>query len=91
MDRAHVVPPHPQASAWENHPLPIEENVTISQSSLVAEMPELLELNHTSRVFGIGTGSGYQTAILAELAATVYTIEINPAHHPQQPRHHTRT
>jgi protein-L-isoaspartate(D-aspartate) O-methyltransferase len=54
-------------------------------------MPELLELNHTSRVFGIGTGSGYQTAILAELAATVYTIEINPAHHPQQPRHHTRT
>jgi protein-L-isoaspartate(D-aspartate) O-methyltransferase len=61
--------------AYANHPLPIEEGQTISQPYIVALMTEALELEGTDHVLEIGTGSGYQTAILAELAAEIYTIE----------------
>jgi len=77
VDRAQFVPPHLKANAWDDHPLPIKENATISQPSLVAKMTELLEAEGVSRVLEIGTGSGYQTALLAELVNEVYTIEVN--------------
>jgi protein-L-isoaspartate(D-aspartate) O-methyltransferase len=62
--------------AYGDHPLPIGEDQTISQPSLVALMTELLELKSGEKVLEIGTGSGYQAAILAEIAGEVYTIEI---------------
>jgi len=61
--------------AYEDYPLPIDFGQTISQPYIVALMTESLELKGGERVLDIGTGSGYQTAILAELAAHVYTIE----------------
>ena len=61
--------------AYINRPLPIEAGQTISQPYIVALMTEALNLSERDRVLEIGTGSGYQTAILAELAGTVYTIE----------------
>jgi len=64
--------------AYENRPLPIGHGQTISQPFIVAYMTELLELTAKSRVLEIGTGCGYQTAILAELAKTVHTIEVIP-------------
>jgi protein-L-isoaspartate(D-aspartate) O-methyltransferase len=67
-----------RAEAYEDHPLPIPGNQTISQPYIVALMTELLELKPSSRVLEIGTGSGYQSAVLAELADEVYTIEIVP-------------
>jgi len=67
-----------RAQAYEDHPLPIPGNQTISQPYIVALMTELLELEPSSRVLEIGTGSGYQSAVLAELAERVYTIEIVP-------------
>ncbi len=67
-----------RAEAYEDHPLPIPGNQTISQPYIVALMTELLELKPSSRVLEIGTGSGYQSAVLAELAREVYTIEIVP-------------
>jgi|SRR5690554_2831162 len=62
--------------AYADCPLPIGYGQTISQPYIVALMTELLELKETDRVLEIGTGSGYQTAVLAELAREVYTIEI---------------
>lgn len=70
------VPSHIRDSAYEDRPLPIGEGQTISQPYIVALMSELLALKGTERVLEIGTGSGYQTAVLAELAREVYTIEI---------------
>jgi protein-L-isoaspartate(D-aspartate) O-methyltransferase len=67
-----------RAEAYEDHPLPIPGKQTISQPYIVALMTELLELKPASRVLEIGTGSGYQSAVLAELAKEVYTIEIVP-------------
>lgn len=61
--------------AREDTALPIEHAQTISQPSLVAYMTDALEMSAASRVLEIGTGSGYQTAILAEIAAEVFTIE----------------
>ena len=61
--------------AYEDYPLPIGESQTISQPYIVALMSEALELNKKSRVLEIGTGCGYQTAILAEIAKEVYTVE----------------
>ena len=61
--------------AYNDNPLPIDERQTISQPYIVALMTEALELKDRDRVLEIGTGSGYQTAILAELADRVYTIE----------------
>ena len=63
------------ASAYDDHPLSIGCGQTISQPYIVALMTEALELSGRECVLEIGTGSGYQTAILAELAAEVYTIE----------------
>jgi protein-L-isoaspartate(D-aspartate) O-methyltransferase len=62
--------------SYEDHPLPIGEGQTISQPYIVALMTELLELKGGEKVLEIGTGSGYQAAILAELVKEVYTIEI---------------
>lgn len=63
------------ANAYEDMALPIGEGQTISQPYMVAVMTELLELKGTEKVLEIGTGSGYQGAVLAELAKEVYTIE----------------
>jgi len=63
------------SQAYNDTPLPIGEKQTISQPYMVALMTELLQLKGTDRVLEIGTGSGYQTAILAQLADRVYTIE----------------
>ena len=62
--------------AYDDCPLPIGEGQTISQPYIVALMTELLELNNKKKVLEIGTGSGYQAAILAELAGEVYSIEL---------------
>ncbi len=61
--------------AYEDRPLPIGERQTISQPFMVGLMTQSLELRGDERVLEIGTGSGYQTAVLAELAATVFSIE----------------
>lgn len=61
--------------AYGDFPLPIGEQQTISQPYIVAEMTQALQLDENDRVLEIGTGSGYQTAILAEIAYKVYTIE----------------
>lgn len=61
--------------AYDDNALPINFNQTISQPFIVARMSELLELNKQQRVLEIGAGSGYQTAILAQLASQVYAIE----------------
>jgi protein-L-isoaspartate(D-aspartate) O-methyltransferase len=68
-----------QHRAYEDSALSIGEGQTISQPYMVAVMTELLELNGHEKVLEIGTGSGYQAAILAELAAEVYTVERVPA------------
>jgi protein-L-isoaspartate(D-aspartate) O-methyltransferase len=65
--------------AYEDHPLPIGDGQTISQPYIVAIMLEALELKPTDKVLEVGTGSGYVTALLAELAAQVYSIERHPA------------
>ena len=67
--------PKPQGRAYGDHALPISANQTISQPYIVARMTELLELIQNSRVLEIGAGSGYQTAVLAKVAAQVYAIE----------------
>jgi protein-L-isoaspartate(D-aspartate) O-methyltransferase len=73
----HLFVPEPLwREAYDNHPLPIGHGQTISQPSLVALMTELLVLSPRSRVLEIGTGSGYQAAVLAEVAGEVYSIEI---------------
>lgn len=61
--------------AYEDHPLPIGSGQTVSQPYIVALMLEILQLDPSSKVLEIGTGSGYQTAVLAELAAHVYSVE----------------
>ena len=61
--------------AYDNNALPIGQGQTISQPYIVAKMTEMLELNRESKVLEIGTGSGYQTAVLAQLVEHVYSIE----------------
>lgn len=68
-----------QHSAYDDMALPISGHQTISQPYMVAIMTELLELKGTEKVLEIGTGSGYQAAVLAELAEEVYTIERIPS------------
>ncbi|MCX7804373.1 MAG: protein-L-isoaspartate(D-aspartate) O-methyltransferase [Planctomycetota bacterium] len=75
VDRALFVPPEWKESAYDDHPLSIGAGQTISQPYMVAFMTEALGLSGDERVLEIGTGSGYQTAILAELAREVYTVE----------------
>jgi len=70
------VPEAVRARAYGDHPLPIGEGQTISQPYIVALMTELLEVGHQDRVLEIGTGSGYQAAVLAELCREVCSIEI---------------
>ena len=76
MKRHLFVPSRVRHLAYEDHPLPIGEGQTISQPYIVALMTELLALKGGERILEIGTGSGYQAAVLAELAKEVYTIEI---------------
>ncbi len=70
------VPPEEAGEAYEDTPLPIGYEQTISQPYIVALMTELLALEPADKVLEIGTGSGYQSAVLAELVDRVYTIEI---------------
>jgi protein-L-isoaspartate(D-aspartate) O-methyltransferase len=76
VDRHHFVPADLAGYAYENHPLPIGNGQTISQPYIVALMTDLLDLNETDCVLEIGTGSGYQAAVLAELARQVYSVEL---------------
>jgi protein-L-isoaspartate(D-aspartate) O-methyltransferase len=79
VQRHQFVPDQYRGSAYADHPLPIGYGQTISQPYIVAWMTELLELEPGDRVLEIGTGSGYQAAVLAELPGVeVYTIEIVP-------------
>ncbi len=78
VPRHMFVPEDNRSMAYEDTPLPIGEGQTISQPYVVAFMTECLDLKPDDRVLEIGTGSGYQAAILAELAKEVYTIEIVP-------------
>jgi protein-L-isoaspartate(D-aspartate) O-methyltransferase len=75
VPRELFLPPHLAAEAYQDCALPIDCEQTISQPVIVAMMTEALQLTGSERVLELGTGSGYQTAILAELAADVYTIE----------------
>tara|TARA_B100002003_G_C13821803_1_gene404504 strand:- start:56 stop:640 length:585 start_codon:yes stop_codon:yes gene_type:complete len=70
------VPENLRDLAYEDGPLPIGEGQTISQPYIVALMTELLELNGDERILEIGTGSGYQAAVLSPLVKKVYSIEI---------------
>ena len=75
IPRELFVPPENRRLAYEDRPLPIGWDQTISQPYIIALMTEALELNGSEKVLEIGTGSGYQTAILAELAREVITVE----------------
>jgi protein-L-isoaspartate(D-aspartate) O-methyltransferase len=72
------VPPPLRDQAYEDSPLPIGQGQTISQPYMVAAMTALLALNGSENVLEIGTGSGYQAAVLAEMTRSVHTIEIHP-------------
>ena len=63
--------------AYDDGPLPIGDRQTISQPYMVALMSEVAELNGSEKVLEVGTGSGYQTAVLARLARAVYSVELN--------------
>jgi protein-L-isoaspartate(D-aspartate) O-methyltransferase len=79
VPRERFVPASQAPFAYENRPLLIGEGQTISQPFIVALMTELLAIGPGARVLEVGTGSGYQAAVLAELGAKVYSIEIVPA------------
>jgi len=76
VPRHEFVPITQRPYAYENRPLPIGHGQTISQPYIVALMTELAEVSKTDVVLEIGTGSGYQAAILGQLAAKIYTVEI---------------
>jgi protein-L-isoaspartate(D-aspartate) O-methyltransferase len=76
VPREKFVPPNMQGAAFENGPLPIGHGQTISQPYIVALMTDLLEPAADHRILEIGTGCGYQTAILSRLCARVYTVEV---------------
>jgi len=78
VPRHAFVPGAPLDEAYGDWPLPIGSGQTISQPTVVGEMTDVLELRGTERVLEIGTGSGYQAAVLSLLAKEVYTIEIVP-------------
>ena len=75
IPRERFIPENYRNQAYENIALPIGENQTISQPYVVAKMTELLEVKNNHKVLEIGTGSGYQCAILSKLARRIYTIE----------------
>ncbi len=76
VPRHWFVPSSQQSAAYQDNPLPIGHGQTISQPFIVAYMTQLLELTPESKVLEIGTGSGYQAAVLSELTPHVFTIEI---------------
>jgi protein-L-isoaspartate(D-aspartate) O-methyltransferase len=76
VDRHRLVPDDERGNAYRNRPLGIGLGQTISQPFIVALMTDLLDVQPGDKVLEVGTGSGYQAAVLAELGATVYTIEI---------------
>jgi protein-L-isoaspartate(D-aspartate) O-methyltransferase len=78
VERHLFVPPETAALAYADHPLPIGDGQTISQPYVVALMSEAIGLRGGEKVLEIGTGSGYQAAVLAEMGARVYTMEIVP-------------
>jgi protein-L-isoaspartate(D-aspartate) O-methyltransferase len=80
VPRHKFVPPHEIGNAYGDYPVDIGYGQTISQPYIVAFMTEALALPADARVLEIGTGSGYQTAVLAELAREVYSIEVVPQH-----------
>jgi protein-L-isoaspartate(D-aspartate) O-methyltransferase len=79
VPREEFVPVEFRRQAYEDHPLPIGDAQTISQPYIVALMLELLQLTPADKILEIGTGSGYATALLAELAAQVFSIERHSA------------
>jgi protein-L-isoaspartate(D-aspartate) O-methyltransferase len=78
VPRELFVPSNVRASSYDDTPLPLGHKQTISQPYIVAFMTELLQLRGHERVLEIGTGSGYQTAILARLVRHVYSAEVEP-------------
>jgi protein-L-isoaspartate(D-aspartate) O-methyltransferase len=76
VERHRLVPQSQRSLAYRNHPLPIGGGQTISQPYIVAISADLLNLKGGETVLDVGTGSGYQAAVLAEIAARVYSIEI---------------
>ena len=83
VPRHAFVSPELTEAAYGDHPLPIGGGQTISQPYIVALMTEALDIDEGSKVLELGTGSGYQTAILAEMAASVWTVERSPRLHEQ--------
>jgi len=75
VPRHEFAPERYRDQAYDDHPLPIGEGQTISQPYIVARMLEILALSPTDKVLEVGTGSGYLTALLAELAAQVFSVE----------------
>ena len=78
VPRERFVPPTLRGQAYGNHPLPIGLGQTISQPYIVAIMSHLIAIKPGAKVYELGTGSGYQAAVLAEMGADVYTVEIVP-------------
>jgi protein-L-isoaspartate(D-aspartate) O-methyltransferase len=76
VERHRMVPPAQVSAAYRNHPLPIGSGQTISQPYIVALSSDLLQASSSSVVLEVGTGSGYQAAVLAEMVRQVYTIEL---------------
>jgi protein-L-isoaspartate(D-aspartate) O-methyltransferase len=79
VPRHELVPERYRDYAYADHPLPIGKSQTISQPYIVAYMTEKLELQGDEKVLEVGTGSGYQAAVLSELCAEVYSVEIVPS------------
>jgi protein-L-isoaspartate(D-aspartate) O-methyltransferase len=79
VERHRLVPAAEASRAYRNHPLPIGSGQTISQPYIVALSTDLLRVDSNSVVLEVGTGSGYQAAVLAEIVSKVYSIEIIPA------------
>jgi protein-L-isoaspartate(D-aspartate) O-methyltransferase len=79
VQRHRLVPENQRQNAYQDSPLPIGEGQTISQPYVVAYMTEIIKPEKGMKVLEIGTGSGYQAAVLAEIVEEVYTLEIVPA------------
>ncbi len=78
VPREQFVPVHLRGYAYEDHALPIGQGQTISQPTIVAMMTDALSLSGGERVLDVGTGSGYQAAVIAQIAGEVVTVEIVP-------------
>lgn len=78
LDRADFVPPDQQRRADQDRPLPIGHGQTVSQPTVVAMMTHLLAPRYREKILEIGTGSGYQTAVLSALVHKVHTLELTP-------------